>query len=311
MIVDDSATSRLLLDNILRKSGYAELLQASSAAEALNMLHADPGVDLVLMDLNMPGMDGIEATRHIKSDPVLRDIPIIMVTVSDDNESLELAFEAGAIDYINKPLCKVELRARVRSVLRLKQETDQRKERERELQELTRQLEELSNLDGLTGVPNRRRFDEVFHKEWLRCRRDKAPVSLLMIDIDFFKAYNDTYGHLQGDTCLKHVAAAIQEALRRPGDMVARFGGEEFSVVLPLTDAYGAFSRAEQIVENVRRLDLRHEASLVSPRVTVSVGIATMVPDAEDETHNLLQKADEALYRAKKEGRDKIVVADA
>jgi len=316
LIVDDSSTSRMLLENILRHSGYSDLLQASTAAEALELLRSCAGVeeagerpvDLVLMDLNMPGMDGIEASRVIKSDPDLRDVPIIMVTVSDDSESLERAFEVGAIDFISKPVSKVELRARVRSVLKLKQEMDQRKQREKQLEEITRKLEALSNLDGLTEVPNRRRFDETFPKEWRRCLRENKPLSILMIDIDFFKAYNDTYGHLQGDTCLKRVAHGIQETLKRPGDLVARFGGEEFSVLLPNTDLHGAKGMAEEIQARVADMNLKHEASDVADTLTVSIGAASGLPARDGDPTQLLREADAALYDAKRSGRNRIVL---
>ncbi|THB68120.1 MAG: response regulator, partial [Desulfovibrio sp.] len=172
LIVDDSPTSRMLLETILKNAGYTQLTSAATAQEALDLLRAWNGLpDLVLMDINMPGMDGIEATRIIKADPKLRDVQIIMVTVSDEEEYLEQAFEAGAVDFINKPVSKVELRARIRSVLRLKNEMDRRKERERELEDLTFRLAEQSNLDCLTSVGNRRCFNGLYAKEWDRARR--------------------------------------------------------------------------------------------------------------------------------------------
>ncbi|MFW5733524.1 MAG: diguanylate cyclase [Oceanidesulfovibrio sp.] len=315
LIVDDSDTARMLLQTILHHAGYTNLVMARVAMEALGTLGLsgngprDPDFDCIFMDINMPGMDGIEATRIIKDDPDFKDIPVIMVTASEDEANLEKAFEVGAIDYINKPVRQMELIARVGSVLRLKHEMDMRKSRERELENLTRTFQELSNLDGLTGVANRRRFDDVYDREWRSARRDGTDISLLMLDIDFFKPYNDRYGHLRGDACLTQVAQCLKHETKRPRDLVARYGGEEFVLVLPETDSDGALRIAENIRSRVRELNIEHADSDTGV-VTVSVGVATGKPSDMTSPADLLVSSDKALYRAKIEGRDKVCMAE-
>jgi diguanylate cyclase (GGDEF)-like protein len=317
LIVDDSETSRLLLATVLGNAGYCDLAFAESAAEAFDILdvgnpHAgEPDLDLVLMDVLMPGMNGVEAASVIKSNPLLRDVPIIMVTVSDDEETLAAAFQAGAADYIKKPVRKTELRARVASALRLKEETDARKARERELMDLARRLgeanrklEELSNLDGLTGVANRRYFDKLLQREYQRALREGTEIAVLLADVDYFKDYNDTYGHLRGDDCLKEVAGAITRAALRPGDQVARFGGEEFVVLLPGTGWEGAREVAERIQENVAALEIEHGASRIGPMLTISLGMMSIKADRSVTPESLVNMADCALYDAKRSGRN-------
>lgn len=319
LIVDDSEDERVLLERLLRGGGFTDIILAESAREAFNYLSLDGSaghaeeVDLILMDLLMPEIDGIEACRRIKADEQLQDILIIMVTVKDEVESLKIALDSGAIDYIPKPVNVVELLARVRSALTLKQEMDRRKARERELVELTRQLtdanqmlERLSFLDGLTGIANRRYFDELIDQLWRRAAREVSPLSLIMVDIDFFKSFNDTYGHQQGDVCLKQVAKALSDVLRRPGDFVARYGGEEFVAILSNTEIEGAGVVAETMRSNVAALGIPHAKSQAGDRVTVSVGVGSMVPERNSEPSELISAVDQALYAAKEGGRNRV-----
>jgi diguanylate cyclase (GGDEF)-like protein len=317
LVVDDSPDSRALIHLALREAGYADLQFADSAAGAFAALEMDapvttrPAVDLVLMDVQMPGMDGLEACRRIQAVVRLRDVPLIVVTAETEDETLQAAFAAGAVDYITKPLRTPELVARTRSALRLKEEMDWRKDREaqllglaRELERANQELRRLSFLDGLTGISNRRGFDDYVAREWSRAARAGTSLSLILVDVDHFKAYNDRYGHLAGDDCLKQVAGALADRLRRPTDLVARYGGEEFAVVLPGADTMEAAFVAEALRTGVEALDLRHEGSSTSDRVTISLGVASRVPSSDEAPQELLDAADQALYSAKRRGRN-------
>jgi len=315
LIVDDSRMFRNLIQTLLNDSGYKNVEWVDCAEGAIKYFgmngdgEPDPkGTDLVLMDVIMKDMDGIEACRRIKSDKRLNDIPVVMVTSISEKKSLQKAFEAGAIDYITKPFDHVEVRVRVGSVLRLKREIDERKDRERELAIANEELKRLSSLDGLTGIANRRYFDEHIEEEWRRAMRESKPLSIMIIDIDFFKPYNDHYGHQGGDGCLKQVAAAINDYARRGGDFAARYGGEEFVITLTDTDRDKAASMAEKLCEAVESLRIPHERSKACSVVTVSIGVSTVKPNAEMTPATLIELADKALYRAKEKGRNRAQV---
>lgn len=324
LIVDDSKTGRIYLSNALAEAGFKDLVTAESATDAFEKLGingkggANKNIDLILMDVVMPKIDGIEACRRIKSVEALKDIPIVMVTSMDAIKGLKPAFDAGAIDYIGKPPNSVELETRVKALLKLKSEIDARKAREQELLTVTLKLKEaneklhtLSSTDGLTGIPNRRSFDTILEREILRAQRNKSPLSLALGDIDFFKPYNDLYGHTEGDACLQQVANAFTKVLKRPGDIVARYGGEEYGFILPNTPETWSKLISEKLRTSVESLQIPHSQSKVSEYVTMSIGIVTAVPDGNQSPKDYINAADKALYQAKHDGRNRVAVSKA
>lgn len=319
LLVESDPAVGIKVRATLEQDGYDSVTAVASAEEAFAALGLGQGrkpaaaiADLILMDLDRPGRIGWAAVRRIKRSSILRDIPIIGVTASEEERHLARAFQAGVVDYIRKPVSKSELSARVRSSLVLKNEMDRRKAREqdllnvtRDLQQANRELDLLSMVDQVTGLANRRRFDEALNDEWRRGIRSGAPLALVMIDVDFFKAFNDSYGHQPGDLCLRYVCSAIRSVVRRPGDLVARYGGEEIAALLPNSTLAGARVLAESMRKAVEGLNIPHAGSTVSRWVTVSAGVAFLVPVATVPPAELVAQADRALYRAKEEGRNR------
>lgn len=322
LIVDDSLVSRTFISDLLVEAGYTDLILCESAEEAYLVVGLnDPStetrdIDLILLDINLPGKSGIEACHDFSKHPLFIDVPIIIISGTDLLDGLEAAFSAGAIDYITKPPSHIELLSRVRSALRLKEEMNRRRKREDELlvlneklAEANRELERLSVTDSLTGLPNRRSFNQFLNKEWLREQRGKQPFSVVMIDIDHFKAFNDHYGHLEGDVCLQKVASVLLGCFCRAGDLLTRYGGEEFVAILPYTDAQGAYELAENLHKRIKSAAIPHAASPVAPILTISIGIASVIPSQDITPEEVVAMADEALYQAKGEGRNRSIMA--
>lgn len=322
LIVDDSLVSRTFISDLLIEVGYTDLLLCDSVEAAYREIGFDDpektatDLDLILLDINLPGKSGIEACREFSEHDIFCDVPIIIISGTDYLDGLDAAFSVGASDYITKPPSHTELLARVRSALRLKAEMNRRKAREEDLlilndrlAEINRELERLSTTDSLTGLANRRSFNEFLSREWLREQREKQPFSVIMIDIDFFKKYNDHYGHLEGDVCLQKVAWALQGALCRPGDLLTRYGGEEFVAILPHTELKGAVELAATFHDRIRQLQLPHEESPVASTVTISAGIACVIPNQSLSPSQVVAMADKALYEAKQAGRNQSAVA--
>jgi diguanylate cyclase (GGDEF)-like protein len=290
LIVDDTPTNIQVLAEALRADYRVKVAGSGQAAFAVIEKQGAP--DLILLDVMMPGMDGYEVCRQLKACAETKDIPVIFVTAKSNAEDEEKGLRLGAMDYITKPFHLPIVLARVHNHIALKKKTDL--------------LEAHALLDGLTNIPNRRRFDESFDSEWKRALRAGARLALIMIDIDHFKHYNDNLGHGAGDICLRKVAAALDAAVVRPGDLVARYGGEEFVVLLPDTDEEGAVQIAERLRNEVAALQIPHGHSAVAEWVTISLGVASVVPQTGDHPAALLEQADRQLYLAKSSGRNQV-----
>ncbi len=289
LIVDDvPANVRLLAHALL--PDYAVRV-ATSGSDALEVV-ASEAPDLILLDVMMPAPDGFEVCRRLKADPHSRDIPIIFISGRDEESDELQGLHLGAVDYITKPFSLPVVKARVATHLELK--------RYRDL------LENQSLVDGLTGIPNRRRFDQVLAQAWPLCLRRAEPLAVILMDVDYFKRYNDHYGHLLGDDCLRRIGQALLAARRRPLDLIARYGGEEFVCVLADTDHEGALAVAEGLRAAVAALAIEHAYSDVAATVSLSLGVAARVPTATMVPELLLANADLALYQAKREGRNRV-----
>jgi len=311
LLVDDDPGTIQLLGRIL--SGLGELQFATSGADALRLAQAS-APDLVLLDAEMPGLSGFQVCKALKSDPALAEVAVIFVTRHNEPAFEVSGFELGAADFITKPFTAQLVLARVKAQLRVKHMADE--------------LRRIATVDVLTGVANRRRFDELLDREWRRARRSGDPLSLLMIDVDHFKLFNDHYGHPAGDACLRAVAQALAGASTRPADLAARYGGEEFCILLPQTPRAGAEHVARSVLDAVEALGIAHAASPRGQQVTVSVGAscydedsASWKPASTESRYaddigvrsapmDLVRAADKALYGAKRAGRARAWLLD-
>ena len=292
LIIDDSADTIRLLSSMLKDQG--QILFATNGESGLRLAQQQQPA-LILLDVEMTGMNGYEVCAALRNDPATKDCAVIIVTANAGMECEVRALEAGAVDFITKPFNPPVVRARVQTHLRLQQHTAM--------------MRQLANRDGLTGLYNRRYLDEVLSLEFERHRRQQLPLALVLIDVDHFKAYNDHYGHPEGDACLQRVATAISAIVRRPGELVARYGGEEFAIVLPHTDAEAAARFGRVLCQCVADLKITHEYSATAPMVTISVGLVSVVPPVQGSMQQLIAAADQALYQAKSEGRNRASVA--
>jgi diguanylate cyclase (GGDEF)-like protein len=289
LVVDDQPINIQLIYEIFQKD--YEIFMAVNGEQALAFCQTTQP-DLILLDVIMPKMDGHQVCQQLKADPHTADIPVIFITAKDSAADESTCLNEGAVDFISKPVNPAVIRARVKTHLTLKFQSDL--------------LRSMALVDGLTGVANRRHFDELLENEWRRCVRNGHPISLIMIDVDFFKLYNDSYGHQAGDDCLKAIGFILKSCFSRPHDLVARYGGEEFVCLLPETDLQGAEQKANELEAAVRALSIPHDKSTVAPIVTISLGVASAVPARGENASALLAVADKLLFSAKSAGRAQI-----
>ncbi len=290
LVVDDEKQNRDLLTELLKHD--CRVILAKNGTQAIDRAH-ELQPDLILLDVMMPDINGHLVIQSLKHDDATRQIPVIFISALDSPEDEERGLDLGAVDYITKPFHPSIVRKRVRNHLQ--------SVHHRHL------LENLAKIDSLTEIANRRRYNEALENEWRRCARSGAPLSLAIIDVDHFKAYNDRLGHAAGDTVLRSIATTLHGFMRRPGDLAARYGGEEFILLLPQVDANAAQRMGEDIRASVESLRLHHPDSPVSPYVTISLGGMTTVPTDGQVDPQFFQQADAALYKAKSTGRNRMV----
>jgi len=289
LIIEDSKLNREMLHKILQKD-YS-IIFAHDGAEALEKVKSEEP-DIILLDIILPGIDGFNVLLELKKSEASQSIPVIFITGRSNPDDEVRGLKLGAVDYITKPFNEIVVKARVETQVRILNQI--------------RIIEKLSFIDTLTDIPNRRMFDHSIKKEWNRARREKHPLSTLMIDIDHFKTYNDTHGHQQGDIALKMMAEIITSSLKRSTDIAARWGGEEFSVLLPNTEIDGAKHIAEDIRKNVEAASVPCSTTNSYHKITVSVGVAQILPNNKNSFMELIMLADAALYKAKETGRNRV-----
>jgi len=302
LLADDTKTERLIITSYLERLGHT-VVQAENGKLAVSLYHSEKP-DLVLLDVIMPEMDGHEAARQMRHDESLW-VPIIFLSGRVEPEDIFAGIEAGGDDYLTKPVSVRILEAKMISMQRIAKMRRKLINVSTELEEVNSKLRELAHVDGLTGLANRRYLDKSIGVEISRSIRNGTPLAVLLCDVDYFKKYNDLFGHLKGDDCLKTVAKALQSVSKRSSDLVARYGGEEFAIVMPDTTIEGAGRLAQTVVDAVAALKYDHPGS-DHKVVTISIGVYSAKPDKTYDAEFMLKMADGALYKAKESGRNRV-----
>jgi diguanylate cyclase (GGDEF)-like protein len=303
LVVDDQDSARVAIAAELDHAGH-QVLEAHDAQWALE-LFARHRPDLVLLDVTMPLLDGYWLARQLREAESGSWTPIIFLSARDQDLDLWRGIEAGGDDYLVKPVSPVVLHAKMRAMQRLQGMRSRLMEMSEELRTANERLRHLSEVDELTGLVNRRGFAEILHQRIVEARAQAKPLTLMLCDVDYFKAYNDAFGHVEGDACLRDVADVLRRACRRTGDLATRYGGEEFALILPNTPRSGAMTFARALMRLMEALGRTHPGNAVAGHVTMSGGITTCYPDETTTSEGMVQRADEALYAAKRQGRNR------
>ncbi|MBE9535712.1 MAG: diguanylate cyclase [Proteobacteria bacterium] len=328
LVVDDEPFMRIVIQDCLANNGFNDVVTASSADHSFEMLgimeaslaNEPLSVDCILMDIAMPGTDGVEACRRIKNHEDFRDIPIIMVTSMKDDKIVKKAFAAGAAEYVAKPINEVELITRLNTVLDFKQKIDEYKAKEKKAEELNEELEtsnkvlkqsnerliKLSHLDEVTGLANTLHFEKQFFIEWRRAIRNKLPISLILLNIDFLEDFMEEHGQELGEDCLEKVASELSAGLNRPTDLVVRFGEIQFAVLLPDTDLEGGLNVANSLRKAIKELRFENSKSKISDYITASLGLSTTFPTDDVRPTELLGAAKKSLLIAEEYGGNQV-----
>jgi two-component system chemotaxis family response regulator WspR len=316
LLVDDQPMVGEAIRRALLNDSNIDFHYCARADEALRVAEKTKPT-VILQDLVMPGVDGLTLVRQYRQNPTTCDIPIIVLSTREDAEVKRDAFATGVNDYMVKLPDTIELIARIRYHSRSYNNLLQRdaayralRESQQQLQKSNFELQRLTNTDGLTGIANRRYFDDYLNAEWKRARREQQELSILLIDVDNFKLYNDTYGHVAGDLVLKKVAKSLEASSMRPADLGARFGGEEFAIILPATGINGAVISGKKVCAAVEALKIPHAHEASGEWLTVSIGVASLTPQSNDAPNDLIEQADKRLYRAKQQGKHRVVWED-
>lgn len=318
LVVEDHAASQSAIVDCLERQGFSTVAVADGESALEQARHRSP--ELIVLDVNLPGINGWTVCSRLKADPRTQTIPVIFTTAFVDPQDRVRGFAHGGVDYLVKPIDPAELIARLVTHLqvvhwnrqlqaeneRLRRQAEELAAAKEQAEHRCRLLHQWANIDELTQLANRRRLETYLPQVWTQLRCDRLPLSVLLCDIDAFKAYNDCYGHPQGDRCLQQVAQVLQSCMRSPVELVARYGGEEFIVVLPYANRQEALRRAQQLQEALQQADIPHLKSPIASRVTMSLGLCSQVPDEQATPADMIAIADRALYRAKLLGRNRI-----